>query len=206
MLDNPAKRKLDLKEILRPHWRALLLGSLAVIGESVASLLEPWPLKIVVDNVLKSKDLGGWLNRLIHSTIGTDKLAIVEFAAVAVLIIAIFGAACSYVEKSVTTNVGQWVMHDMRRVLYSHVQRLSLAYHDEKRTGDLISRVTSDIDAVQSFIASGLLSVLVNCITLLGMVGEGFTHNGNESHHTQIHGCADDNLVGLRLKAEKTKN
>ena len=43
-------------------------------------------------------------------------------------------------------------MHDLRRTLYSHVQRLSLAYHDHKQTGDLISRVTSDIDAIQSFI------------------------------------------------------
>ena len=48
-------------------------------------------------------------------------------------------------------------MHDLRRTLYSHIQRLSLAYHDHKQTGDLISRVTSDIDAIQSFIASGLL-------------------------------------------------
>ena len=50
-------------------------------------------------------------------------------------------------------------MHDLRRMLYSHIQRLSLAYHDQKQTGDLISRVTSDIDAIQSFITSGLLGV-----------------------------------------------
>src|SRR6266705_3444136 len=51
------------------------------------------------------------------------------------------------------------------------MQRLSLAYHDQKRTGDLISRVTSDIDAIQSFITSGLLGSLINVITLLGMIG-----------------------------------
>ncbi len=62
-------------------------------------------------------------------------------------------------------------MHDLRRTLYSHIQRLSLTYHDQKQTGDLISRVTSDIDAIQSFIASGLLAALVNALTLVGMVG-----------------------------------
>src|SRR5262249_11152268 len=72
---------------------------------------------------------------------------------------------------SITMSVGQWVMHDLRRSLYSHIQRLSLAYHDQKRTGDLISRVTSDIDAIQSFIASGLLGSLINGLTLVGMVG-----------------------------------
>jgi ATP-binding cassette subfamily B protein len=61
------------------------------------------------------------------------------------------------------------VMHDLRLTLYAHVQRLSLAYHDHKQTGDLISRVTSDIDAVQSFIASGLLGALINSLTLIGM-------------------------------------
>jgi subfamily B ATP-binding cassette protein MsbA len=68
-------------------------------------------------------------------------------------------------------------MHDLRRTLYHHVQRLSLAYHDQKRTGDLISRVTSDIDAIQSFVTSALLGVLVNSLTLVGMVGVMFYLN-----------------------------
>src|SRR6202023_2622486 len=89
----------------------------------------------------------------------------------------IVGAVCSYIEKSITTSVGQWVMHDLRRMLYSHIQRLSLAYHDRRQTGDLISRVTSDIDAIQSFIASGLLSSLVNGLTLIGMVSVMFYIN-----------------------------
>jgi subfamily B ATP-binding cassette protein MsbA len=81
------------------------------------------------------------------------------------------GAIASYVEKYVTTSVGQWVTHDLRRAIYHRMQRLSLAYHDHKQTGDLISRVTSDIDAIQSFIASGVLGALVNAVTLVGMVG-----------------------------------
>src|SRR6202790_2035630 len=93
------------------------------------------------------------------------------FAAAAVLVIAAFGAVCSYAEKRTTTSVGQWVMHDLRRTLYSHIQRLSLSFYDRKQTGDLISRVTSDIDAIQSFIASGLLGALINGLTLVGMVG-----------------------------------
>jgi subfamily B ATP-binding cassette protein MsbA len=61
-------------------------------------------------------------------------------------------------------------MHDLRRVLYSHIQRLSLSFHDHKRTGDLISRVTTDIDAVQSLISQVLLGMLVNVLTLFGMM------------------------------------
>jgi len=103
------------------------------------------------------------------SFIGTDKLSILDFAVLAVIVIAIFGALSSYLEKYLTTSVGQWVMHDLRRVLYSHIQKLSLSYHDQKRTGDLISTVTSDIDAVQGLISQVLLGLLVNMLTLAGM-------------------------------------
>src|SRR5438552_13590009 len=61
-------------------------------------------------------------------------------------------------------------MHDLRRALYNHIQRLSLSYHDRKRTGDLISRVTSDIDAIQDFISQALLGIVVNALTLIGML------------------------------------
>src|ERR1700733_5086361 len=160
-----------ITSLLRPHLKLLVVGFVGVLGEGVANLLEPWPLKVVLDNVLKSKPAQGWLNTWILSTFGHNTLGVLNFAALAVLAIAIVGAGCSYVEKYVTTSVGQWVTHDLRRTLYSHIQRLSLAYHDHKQTGDLISRVTGDIDAIQSFIVSGLLDSMINCITLLGMLG-----------------------------------
>ena len=170
-------KRLTIRTLLRPHVGALLLGLLAVIGESAADLLEPWPLKIVLDNVLRAKQATGWVTNFVHSTIGNDKFAILKFACVAVVAIAVLDAICSYAEKYLTTSVGQWITHDLRRSLYSHIQRLSLAYHDQKRTGDLISTVTDDIDAIQSFITSGLLGTLINLITLAGMVGVMFYLN-----------------------------
>jgi subfamily B ATP-binding cassette protein MsbA len=159
-----------LYTLLRPHRLALAFGLLAVIGEGVANLAEPWPLKIVLDNVLSAKPPKGWLTDLLISISGPNRLAILETCALALLVIAVLGAICSYAEKYLTTSVAQWVMHDLRRTLYFHIQRLSLGYHDNKRTGDLISRVTSDIDAIQSFISSGLLTSFTNLLTLLGMV------------------------------------
>src|ERR1044072_1661591 len=106
----------------------LSLAFLAVLGESLTDLLEPWPLKIVFDYVFGSKRMPDWLTSVV-SWIGTDKRSILNFAVLAVLVIAVFGALSSYFEKYLTTSVGQWVMHDLRRVLYSHIQRLSLAYH-----------------------------------------------------------------------------
>jgi ATP-binding cassette, subfamily B, bacterial len=102
---------------------------------------------------------------------GGERLTTLKVAAVAGLFIAAVGGLCSYAERYLATSVGQWVMHELRRSLYSHIQRLSLSYHDHKQTGDLISGVTSDVDAIQSFIASGLLGVVINTLTLAGVAG-----------------------------------
>jgi len=152
------------------------LGLAAAVGEGAADLLQPWPLKIVLDNLLKAKPASGWLNNFID-LFGDNKQAILLFAAVAALVVGIAGAVCSYIEKYYTSTVGQWVMHDLRSTLYSRIQRLSLAYHNHAQTGDLISRVTSDIDSVQSFITGGLLSALINTLTLAGMIGVMFYMN-----------------------------
>ncbi len=164
------ERKFTIRELLKPHRKALVLGILAAIGDGAANLLDPVPLKIVLDNVLKSKAPTGWINNLILSIAGPDKFHIIGVAAIAVMLIAVFGAVCTYSEKLLTTTVGQWVMHDLRQTLYFHIQRLSLAYHDQKSTGDLISTVTSDIDSIQTFITQGLLDTLINILTLVGMV------------------------------------
>src|SRR6266705_617520 len=163
------QQKIRISDLLYPHWKTLTLAFIAVIGESVTDLLEPWPLKIVFDYVFGSKAMPEWLAGAV-AWLGNDKLAILNFAVLTVLGIAIFGAVSSYFENVLTTTVGQWVMHDLRRVVYHHIQRLSLSFHDQKRTGDLISRVTSDIDAIQSLISNALLGMLVNVLTLLGMI------------------------------------
>jgi ATP-binding cassette subfamily B protein len=161
---------LKIGGLLRPHWKALSLALLAVIGETVTDLLEPFPLKIIVDQLVHSKPLPAWLTAMITHTVGHNRFAVLNFAVLAVAVIAIVGAVSSYTEKYLTTSVGQWVMHDLRRTLYQHIHGLSLAEHDEKRTGDLISRVTSDIEAVQDFITTAMLGMLVNALTLAGMV------------------------------------
>ena len=163
------KNKITISYLLRPHWRRLSLGLVAVLGETITDLLEPWPLKIVFDHVLASKQMPQWLGSMVAS-LGQGKGAILEFAALAVITIASVGAISTFFEKYLTTSVGQWVMHDLRRTLYHHIHRLSLTYHDHKKTGDLISTVTSDIDAIQDFVSSVLLGMVVNTLTLVGML------------------------------------
>jgi ATP-binding cassette subfamily B protein len=166
-----SSRKLRIIDVVRPHWKALTIALVAVLGEALTDILEPWPIKIVVDNIQRSGKLPGRLAGIITRLFGQDHYAVLNFAVAAVALIAIAGAVSSYFEKYLTTSVSQWVGHDLRRTLYHHIQRLSLAEHDETRTGDLITRVTSDIESVQDFINSALLGILVNVMTLVGMIG-----------------------------------
>ena len=171
------KNRIRVIQLLRPHWPALALAFVAVLGEALTDLLEPWPLKVVLDNVIGAKGLPHWARSFVATWLGDDKMAILHFAVGAVIVIAIAGAISSYAEKVLTTSVGQWVMHDLRTTVYHHIQRLSLAYHDQTRTGDLISRVTGDIGAIQDFISSALLGIIVNVLTLAGMLGVMFYVN-----------------------------
>ena len=169
--------KLNVVRLIRPYWKQLAFAFVAVLGETFSDVLEPWPIKIVIDNILQSKKLPGWLAGFVSEAFGQNKLAVLNFAVAAVAGIAVLGAISSYVEKYLTTSVSQWVTHDLRRTLYNHIQRLSLAEYDKTQTGDLISRVTSDINAVQDFINSALLGIIVNVLTLVGMAGVMFYIN-----------------------------
>ena len=163
------KDALSIVGLLRPHWKAMSLALAGVAAEAMASLLEPWPLKIVLDYLLQSRPLPGWMMPVV-GWIGGGTLAVLNVAVVAVAVIAAGGAVGSYLNNYLTANAGQWVMHDLRRTLYHHIHRLSIAEHDEKRTGDLIGRVTSDIDSIQDFVTSALLGIVTNVLTLVGII------------------------------------
>jgi len=166
----PPLRELRIVDLVRPHWKALTLALIAVLGETLTSVLEPWPIKVVVDNILQSKALPRHLGPLVTGIFGAGPYAVLNFAVAAVAAIAVVGAVSAYFDKYLTTSVSQWVGHDLRRKVYHHIQRLSLAEHDKARTGDMITRVTTDIEVIQGFIESALLGILVNLMTLAGMI------------------------------------
>ena len=165
------ERRLTVVALLKPHTKSLVIALVAIIGGGVTNLLQPWPLKIVFDVVSGTKPIHGWLRHLIHMDLGSKRVALLQFAAIAVVGIAVLDAVFSYVETCMTAHIAQWVTHDLRRKLYNHIQQLSLAYHQHVQTGDLISRLTTDIDAIQNFVVSGLIGLVIDGLTLVGMAG-----------------------------------
>jgi ATP-binding cassette, subfamily B, bacterial len=159
-----------INRVFRPHWKALSVAFVAVLIEGAASLFDPWPIKIVIDYALGSRTMPEWLAGLVRMTFGEGKPAIIYFAAIATVVVAAVGAVAAYTENYLTTKVGQMVMLDLRQTLYHHIQRLSLAFYDRTKIGDLISRVTTDVDAIQNFVSTALLGIVAPSMTLVGML------------------------------------
>jgi ATP-binding cassette subfamily B protein len=157
-----------LWRLVRPYRALLAVAFVAMAVESASTIWEPWPLKLIVDNVLGGKPLPPVLVR--WAIFGTSPLAILNAAVVALLAITAIGAAGSFVQKYLSTAVGQHITQDLRQALYHHVQRLSLPFFETRRTGDLIVRLTSDVDAAQDFFSTALLSMAMDLLTLGGML------------------------------------
>ena len=163
-----------IRELIRPYRRTLLVILIAMMVETLMSLAGPWPLKIILDNVVGSHHLPGWFDHFVASLtggLGPGKMKIAAVAALSAILIAVIGSLASYIDNYYTESVGQWVAHDLRMRTYHHLQRLSLAYYDSHQTGVLLSTITDDIQTIQSFASSATLGILVDLLTIVGMLG-----------------------------------
>ncbi|MGH8899324.1 MAG: ABC transporter ATP-binding protein [Egibacteraceae bacterium] len=146
---------------VRPHWRGSVPAVLGVVATSLLGLLTPWPLKFLIDDVLKVGALGE----------RPDIRAPVVLAIVVALIaIAFVQGLFSFLKEFFLSVTCQRAAFGLRRTLFSHLQRLSLTFHDEKRTGDLITRVTSDVSRIEELISDSLLvSGVTSLLQSVGM-------------------------------------
>ncbi len=150
--------------IRKQRWLIVGSGS-ALLGEVALRLLEPWPLKFVFDHVLMTPSSPGSAPAALSPT------AILALAAVAVVVIAIFRAAGTYIRRVGFALAGSRVLTQCRGELFSHIQRLSLSYHSKKRTGDLLTRVVGDIGLLKEVAITAAMPMVAHLITLTGMIG-----------------------------------
>jgi subfamily B ATP-binding cassette protein MsbA len=159
-----------LLPLLRPFRRQICLAGLAITLDAILTALRPWPLKVVVDLVLSQRAtrvpfIGAWLH---HASFG--KMTILYGACSATLMIALSTGLLTYYYTNVMGDIGQRFVYALRSNLFAHMQRLSLRFHDRQRTGDLTTRLTSDITAIQDVTANGIIIFLSNACLLSGML------------------------------------
>jgi ATP-binding cassette subfamily B protein len=141
-----------------------------MILDAVLTVFRPWPLKVVIDRVLSQRPsrvpfLHAWLDNAPLS-----RLHILYGACATTLIIAVSTGILTYYYIRTLGDIGQHFVFALRQNLFAHLQRLSLRFHDRQRTGDLLTRLTSDIDAIQEMIANGIVVFGSNAFLLAGML------------------------------------
>ncbi len=143
-----------LWQVTRPHRRLVLLSMLLFPAVAALELLQPWLTKIAIDRYILT---GDWP--------GLSRIALVYLACLLVL----YGlrVAVSYL----TQLTGQRVMHDLRAALFAHLQRQDAAFFDRSPVGRLMTRVLTDVEAINELFASGAMAVVGDVLTLAGIVG-----------------------------------
>ena len=158
-------------ELVKPYKKWLVVIFSAMLLETAMSLLAPWPLKVVLDNVVGHRVLPYWLSWINNVTSGSNKMTIAAAAGIGLILITTIGAIAGYIDNYYTESVAQNVANDMRIKVYHHLQRLSLSYYDSHQIGNILSTITSDVSTIQSFASTALLSILIDALTILGMLG-----------------------------------
>ncbi len=160
-----------IRELVRPYRGTLLIILLAMLVETAMSLATPWPLKVILDNVVSHHKMSPWLEDLLHPWMdGHHQMHIAAIAASAYVLIAVLGAIATYIDNYYTESVGQWVANDLRLRTFHHLQRLSLGYYNTHQTGTMLSTITTDIQTIQGFASSSTLNILVDLLTIVCML------------------------------------
>ncbi len=164
-----------LLRIVRHFWpyirkqRVLIGGALLALFAQVAlRLLEPWPLKFVFDRVIVTGPTGGKVD--ISPIDALDPMLLLALSALAVVVIAGLRALATYSSKVGFALAGQRVVSKVRGELYRHLQYLSLSFHTQARSGDLVVRVMEDVGILREILVTALLPLLAQVLILIGMV------------------------------------
>ncbi|PYR34450.1 MAG: ABC transporter ATP-binding protein [Acidobacteria bacterium] len=148
------------------RWKLCAGAALAVLAATVADLLRPWPLKFVFDYLLKDVSLlpGGIVLPLDART------WLLAFVCGLILFTWLLSSLAAYFGDFLSNRLAEELVFELRVGLFGHVQRLSLTYHDDRRIGDMLARVTRDTDSIRDLFGNTWLQWTVAGLTLAGTI------------------------------------
>jgi ATP-binding cassette, subfamily B, bacterial len=150
-------RKL-LGSLVRPHRRSLLAATLLIVCSVAAQLAVPLLVSFGIDHGIPPLQHGG-----------SGTLRPLLFAVVAIVVVAFIGAIAFNGFLTITGRVGQDVLLDLRRRVFTHFQELSLSFHEKYTSGRVISRQTSDVDALADMLKFGIVTLVTSTLLIAGI-------------------------------------
>jgi ATP-binding cassette subfamily B protein len=152
---------LRLLGYLAPYRRKVALGMSAAAVITLVSLVPPYLAGYLIDSVARPVQEGSlpWRTGII----------IAWMAVGAMVVVYLVRQLSAVVRLRMMSVLGEWVARDLRGELYEHLQRLSLSFYSRKKTGSLITRVSSDTDRLWEFLAFGVVDVSLSAVMLIGL-------------------------------------
>jgi ATP-binding cassette subfamily B protein len=150
---NPQKALQRLIPYLRPYTGTLILVSIFVLLYTILGLLGPYLMGIAIDDFIATKDIPG-----------TIRISLV------MLVIYLIGAGFQAISGWMMARVSQGALKKMRKDLFEHLQSLSLRFFDQNPAGELMSRLTNDIDAINQAVSQNLIAIIASLLTLVGIL------------------------------------
>jgi ATP-binding cassette subfamily B protein len=138
---------------LRPYWGLVVVAFVAIVTGSALVLAQPWLTQMAIDDYITPGDLPGlWrLGRWF-------------------LLVLLLSFVAEFIRTSVMQTVGQRILHTVRRDVFTHLQRLDVKFYDRNPVGRLMTRVTTDVDALNDLFASGVVTVFGDVLMLVGIM------------------------------------
>src|SRR5436190_1931939 len=165
--ESPRLRQLFLSNLWKVKG-SLLLAAFFTAGGAFVELLKPWPLKLLIDHSVLGKKLPqalAWLKG-----VAPDPFSVLVVAAIGIVIISVVGGIFSYCETFITKALGYKVLYSLRREVFSHLQRLSLSFHNRARSGDLLTTFAKDTSTLKDIFAEDLLKFADETLSMVGML------------------------------------
>ncbi|MBE7383558.1 MAG: ABC transporter ATP-binding protein [Leptolyngbya sp. SIO1E4] len=166
----------SMQRILQRFWPQirkqsplLAVAGAGLVAEVFARILAPWPLKLVFDYILLPDAHNAELDWIFLRTLNPSMLLLL--LTVAIVATAALRATSAYISLVGLSLAASRIITEVRAKLYAHLQRLSLSFHYQARSGDLITRITSDIDRLRNVTVNATLPLIINTLTLFSMVG-----------------------------------
>src|SRR6056297_1545879 len=139
---------------MKPYTANLIAGLICLILVGITGLLIPWLFKFLIDDVLIAGNPG-----------------ILNYIAAGAVLLYLLKGIFNYAQKYLISGLSQHVIVDLRNDLYQHLQKLSLSFFERQRTGDLMSRITNDVNVIQTSLTTGLSNIVLQPIMIIGIVG-----------------------------------
>jgi ABC-type multidrug transport system fused ATPase/permease subunit len=148
---------------LRPYWRRGALSLVLMLVASLATLAQPWPMALMLDYVQGEKSRTNFLFSSLHGI--TEILLLAAFMGFGVIVVA---HGLTVINSYLDAKLEQSMILDLRSDLFEHAQRLSLAFHDERKTGELMARINYAAASVGGIVMA-LPPILQSVLTVVGM-------------------------------------